>query len=121
MFQPWFFDKALMKFVSYTGWDQLPESADVLFSQSERNSIFFSRQWFENLQSTTLEEGQTLLLACVIDGDCVFAIFPIMKRENGYWHSFSNYNSSLFNLLLADDEHDNQWRLHSTYLLSCKA
>jgi len=100
-----------MEFVSYTSWNQLPESADVLFLQGAKESIFFSRPWFENLQATTLEEGQSLLFACVIENESVLAILPIMTRENGYWHSFSNYNSSLFNLLLADDNQGNQQKI----------
>ncbi len=97
-----------MEFVSYINWDLLPKNADALFSQGEKDSIFFSRFWFENLLKTTLEEGQYLLLACVIDGDNVLAVLPLMKRESEYWHSFSNFNSSLFNLLLSDDDQEYQ-------------
>ncbi len=97
-----------MEFVSYTHWNQLPESADALFSQYEKESIFFSRLWFDNLHKTTLEDGQSLLFVCVLEGDSVLAILPLMMRESGYWHSFSNYNSSLFNLLLADDNQGDQ-------------
>ncbi len=95
-----------MKFVSYTEWNQLPESADALFSEGEKDSIFFSRLWFDNLLKTTFEEDQSMLLACVVDEvtneNNVLAILPIMKRECEYWYSLSNYNSSLFNLLLVD-------------------
>ncbi len=92
-----------MKFVTYADWDQLPRNAKTLFSKGEKDSIFFSRQWFNNFLRTSLDDGHTLLLACVVDGDSVLSILPIMKPDNSeYWHSLSNYNSSLYRILLAD-------------------
>nr|VFJ74607.1 MAG: Acetyltransferase (GNAT) domain-containing protein [Candidatus Kentron sp. FW] len=93
-----------MEFVCYTDWDQLPESADALFAEGEKNSIFFSRPWFENLVATALEHDQSMLLACVVDGDSVLTILPLMKRTDGNWHSLGNYYTPLYTLLLAESD-----------------
>jgi len=90
-----------MEFVCYTDWTQLPESANFLFGEGEKDSIFFSRPWFENLASTALDEDQHMLLACVVEGENVLAILPVMKRTGTNWCALSHNYSSLYTLLLA--------------------
>jgi len=91
-----------MEFRCYSNWDQLPESANALFVKGEKKSIFFSRQWFKNLVSTSLHDDQLMMLACVVEGDKILAILPLMKSTGEYWQSLSNYYTSLYSLLLAD-------------------
>jgi hypothetical protein len=43
-----------MKFVCYSYWDQLPDSANALFEQAEKDSIFFSLPRLER------DKGQAL-------------------------------------------------------------
>jgi len=98
-----------MKFVCFSDWNQLPESADALFKQAEKASIFFSRPWFECLTASTLEVDHTMVLACVLDGDRVMAILPLMACAGvNTWYSLSILNgyTSLYSLLLADDDQE---------------
>ncbi|KAG1682835.1 hypothetical protein GQR58_010621 [Nymphon striatum] len=91
-----------MKFVCFDAFDQLPKSSDVLFAQAEKESMFFSRPWFENLVSTGLEDDQTLLLACVVEEEDVLAILPLLTRSNEECSSLHHLYTSLFTLLLAE-------------------
>lgn len=91
-----------MKFICFNAFNQLPKSSDVLFAQAEKDSMFFSRQWFENLVNTALEDDQKLLLACVIDGDNVLAILPLITRSNKEWSSLHHLYTSLYTLLIAE-------------------
>lgn len=93
-----------MEFVCYTDWDSLPESANVLFEQGEKESIFCSRQWFENLAATALEDDQSMLLACVVEEGKVMAILPLMHRTSEYLYSLSHNYTSRYTLLLADED-----------------
>lgn len=93
-----------MKFVCYTDWDQLPESADALFAQGEKGSIFFSRPWFENLAAKALYDEQSLVLVCVLAGDEVLAILPLMRRPGNTWFSLSHRYTTHYSLLLADTD-----------------
>lgn len=103
-----------MKFVCYFDWNQLPASADALFAQAEKDSIFFSRPWFKCLTATALEVDHTMVLACVVDGDRVMAILPLMECAGvKTWYSLTHGLTPLYSLLLADD---NQERV-----LSCLA
>ncbi len=97
-----------MKFNCYNNLDQLPKSSSTLFAEAEKGSLFFSRQWFENLVATTFEDNQGILLACVIDvderdGNKVLAILPLITRENKEWSSLCHSYSSLYSLLLAEN------------------
>jgi hypothetical protein len=92
-----------MEFVCYTDWAQLPASADRLFSRGEKESLFFSRRWFENLAANASDDDQHLLLACVLDEDLVLAILPLRTHHSGNWHSLSSYYTSLYTLLLAPE------------------
>ena len=94
-----------MEFVCYTDWEQLPNSADMLFACSEKNSLFFSRRWYENLAANALDDDQYLLLACVVDRDGVLAILPLLTHGSGDWHSLSSYYTSLYTL---SSSHTNQ-------------
>ncbi len=67
----------MLEFKCFTAWNQLPQNSDALFNQAEKNSLFFSRKWFENLVTTSLKDGQNLLLVCVVEGDYVLAILPL--------------------------------------------
>jgi len=93
-----------MKFECYTNWNQLPESANALFAQGEKDSIFFSRPWFENLTAVALDDDHTMALACVVAGNKVVAILPLMKCAGNTWYSLKHRYTSLYSLLLADDD-----------------
>jgi hypothetical protein len=96
-----------MKFVCYADWDQLPESANVLFEQGEKDSIFFSRPWFECLTATALDDDHTLVLACVVSGDKVLAMLPLMQSSgNKTWYSLRHGFTPLYSLLTADDDQE---------------
>lgn len=92
-----------MEFVSFADWDQLPESANALFVKAEKDSIFFSRAWFENVVNTALEDDQHMLLACVVEKESVRAILPLMKRNSEHWRSLGHLYTSLYTLLLAEN------------------
>ena len=98
-----------MQFVCYSDWNQLPESADALFMQEEKGSIFFSRQWLECLTASALNVDHTMVLACVVDGDRVMAILPLMACAGvNTWYSLSILHgyTPLYSLLLADDDQE---------------
>ena len=96
-----------MNFVCYSDWSHLPESADALFKQEENGSIFFSRPWFECLTANTLEVDHTLVLACVLVGDRVMAILPLMECAGiKTWYSLTHGLTPLYSLLLADDDQE---------------
>jgi len=92
-----------MKFECYTEWSQLPESANTLFAQSEKDSLFFSRFWFENLTAVALDDDQSMVLACVVDENKVLAILPLMKCAGKTCYSFKHRYTSLYGLLLTDN------------------
>ena len=89
-----------MEFVCYTDWNQLPESADALFDDGSRTSIFFSRPWFENLTTTVLQDDESLLLACVVEAETVLAILPLKTHNQKHLTGLTHLYSSLYSLLL---------------------
>jgi len=89
-----------MEFVCYHDWDQLPDSADDLFAQAEKDSIFFSRPWFDNLHRSNPDLCRKILLACVIEDGNVLAILPLEMRSKEHWYALTNLYSSLYTLLL---------------------
>ncbi len=105
-----------MEFKCFTECNQLPDSSDALFLQAEKDSLFFSRLWFENLITTALHNDQRLLLACVlqknetgaIENSKVLAILPLIHRDkgdngdNGEWSSLNHFFTSLYTVLLVD-------------------
>jgi len=108
-----------MKFICFNEWDQLPQSSGALFSQAEKDSLFFSRQWFENLVSTALEKNQSLLLVCVVEernterANDVLAILPLITCDNKEWTSLHHIYSSLYTLLVVENNRQE--------ILSCMA
>lgn len=93
-----------MKFNCYSNWDQLPKNSQTLFSAYEKDSLFFSREWFENLVETALEDDQSLLLVCVINGNDLLAILPLITRDNREWSSLCHLYSSLYTVLLTEND-----------------
>ena len=91
-----------MEFVCYTDWNSVPESANSLFDDGSRASIFFSRPWLENLTTTVLPDDQSLLLACVVEAESVLAILPLMTRNNKQLYGLTHLYSSLYSLLLSE-------------------
>ncbi len=90
-----------MKFVFYSQWKQLPESANTLFAEGEQYSLFFSRIWLENLTAHALVEHQSILMACVVEDESFLAILPMMKRPQGSLSSLSNNFTTLYSLLIS--------------------
>lgn len=96
-----------MKFVCYSDWNQLPESANALFVQGERGNVFFSRPWFECLTASALDVDHTMVLGCVVDGHRVMAILPLMECAGvKTLYSLSHGLTPHFSLLLADDDQE---------------
>jgi len=89
-----------MRFVCYGDWNQLPQSAEEFFAKVGRESLFFSRPWFENLTENGLDAGRSILLACVLDGDSVVALLPLEQHSDGHYHSLRHLYTSLSTLLL---------------------
>lgn len=95
-----------MDFVCYSDWVELPPSANTLFEQASRESIFFSRPWFENLSNTVLAKQQTVFLACVVEKDNVLAIIPLVKNADGQLAPLTHLYSSLYTALLLENIKD---------------
>jgi len=94
-----------MKFEWYTNWEQLPESANALFEQAEKDSLFFSRTWFENVAASLVEDDeQTMALACVLTGNKVIAILPLLMSGGNIGYALKHRYSPLYSLLLEDNE-----------------
>ncbi len=90
-----------MKFALYHQWEELPDGANALFVQAERESLFLSRIWFETLTLHTLTENQSVRLACVSDDDVV-AILPLVSCPRDGLSTLSNRFTSLFSVLISD-------------------
>jgi len=93
-----------MRFVCYTDPQGLPESANELFAQATKESIFLSRQWFENLATAGLDEDQALALACVLSGDKVLAILPLIKVAETTGYALKHRYTPFYSLLFADTD-----------------
>jgi len=97
-----------MKFECYSDWDQLPDSANALFEQAEKDSIFYSRPWFENLAGVLDDEA--MLLACVVESvvadNKVLAILPLIKTPGNNFHSLKHRYTTHYSLLLMASEHE---------------
>jgi len=92
-----------MKFVCYSTWEELPTSANLLFEQAEKTNVFFSRAWFENV-TASLNDDHALLLACVMEGEKVQALLPLMTSGNNKtWYSLRHGFTAHYSLLLAED------------------
>jgi hypothetical protein len=88
-----------MRFACYS-WDALPDSANALFAEAARDSVFFSRPWFENLVETSGEGYRSFLVACVVDGTRVLAALPLIRRGSAQWHAVGHLYSSLSSVLV---------------------
>ena len=96
-----------MEFVLYKDWEQLPERANALFEQAEKDSIYFSRSWFECLVSAGLEADHEALLACVVEDNCVLAILPAMESGgNQTWYSLRHGYTPVYSLLVSDKKRE---------------
>jgi hypothetical protein len=95
--------QAIMKFICYTDLHQLPANASVLFKQSEQGSVFFSRPWLDNLANTAVDDALTPVLACVVAGDRVLAILPLMKSEGYSWYSLKHRYTTHYSLLVVQE------------------
>lgn len=96
-----------MEFKCFSGWNQLPHNAENLFASAAKHSMFFSRAWFETLATSALNDDESLLLACVIEGDALLAILPLKQGINHDWYALGHLYSWLYTLLLdeqADDD-----------------
>ena len=96
-----------MEFIYFSEWHQLPSSANALFEVSEQKSLFLSRRWFENITEYALPEGQSLLLACVLEDGYVLAILPMLQCAQGSLSALSGRFTTLYSLLLADSYQQN--------------
>jgi len=92
-----------MKFVSYSDWGQLPDSANTLFEQAKKDSIFFSRPWLENL-TTILDADQVLMLACVVTENKLVAILPLIRSTGNCFSSLKHRYTTHYSLLLANED-----------------
>ena len=96
-----------MRFVCYSDWNQLPESANALFVRGAKESIFFSRAWFECLTTTALDNDQTMVLACVVSGNKVMAILPLLESAGSKaWYALRHGFTPRYGLLLAEDDQE---------------
>lgn len=92
-----------MEFVYFDDWMQLPASADALLDLGERQSVFLSRPWFENLLANGLEKDQSIGLACVIERDQLLAILPLLRFASGDWRALSHRYSALYSPLVSEN------------------
>lgn len=106
-----------MRFKCYKDWEQLPDSAASLFDPCGKASMFFTREWFETLSATALEEGQSLLLVAVVSGtggvdeaeagkSRLLALLPLLESTDEHWRSCSHRYTALYSLLLTEDRQD---------------
>ncbi len=100
-----------MRFVIYSQWKQLPESADTLISEAEQDSFFNSRIWLENLTAHALTEQESVLLACVLEDEHVLAILPLLKHAQNGLSALSNRYTTSYSLLISKcDQQDEALR-----------
>ncbi len=92
-----------MEFACYADWEQIPDSVNQLFALAEKESIFFSRPWFENLLENGLDDVEATTFACVIEGENVLALLPLSRRDGDNYYPLTHLYSSLFTLLLAEE------------------
>ncbi|MDH5544414.1 MAG: GNAT family N-acetyltransferase [Gammaproteobacteria bacterium] len=92
-----------MQFICYTNWLHVPDSASELFGIAEENSVFLSREWFQCLTASPLDDGQQLVLACVVRENQVMALLPLASNAGKNWYSLKHQYSPNFGLLLSDD------------------
>lgn len=92
-----------MEFVCYKNWDRLPQNTNEFIAQSGKESVFFSKPWFDNLIEHGLDEDQTIFLACVVDNKRLVALLPLEPQGGNHYHSLKHLYTSLSTLLLAEE------------------
>lgn len=92
-----------MEFKCFDEWGQLPQNSHDLFIQAEKESLFFSRQWLENIEKTALATDQKMILACVVEKERVLTILPLISRNNKQWTSLHHIYTSLFTVLIVEE------------------
>jgi len=93
-----------VKLVCFSDWAQLPGGVDALFEQAGKSSIFLSRPWFECMTANALDENHELVLACVVSGEVVLAMLPLMRAVGGNtWYSLRHGFTPLYSLLMVDE------------------
>lgn len=92
-----------MQFICFNDWQQLPANTTSLFEQAAKESIFFSRTWFETLASSG-ENKQTMVLACVIAEHRLLAMLPLIKGAGNTYHSLKHRYTPLYSVLLAEQD-----------------
>ncbi|MFO7603055.1 MAG: GNAT family N-acetyltransferase [Gammaproteobacteria bacterium] len=75
----------------------------MLFEQAEKDSIFLSRPWFESLTATALDDDHTMVLACVVTGNKVQAILPLLICSGNVGYALKHRYTPVYSLLLAHD------------------
>lgn len=93
-----------MEFVCYADWQQLPPSVERLFAEAEKESLFFSRPWFENLIEHGLEPDAVVQYAGVLEGDRLLALLPMALRDGRYAFPLKHLYTSLYSLLITDED-----------------
>lgn len=93
----------MIEFICFKDQGELPDSAYALFRKFEKNSVFFSQLWLENLQNTGLDEGQVLTFATVVDRGKVLALLPLVRHDGGHYYSPGNLYTSLFTLYMVEE------------------
>lgn len=93
-----------MKFICYSKWDDLPPSANRLFIEHEKKSLFLSRHWLENITDYSLPNELNLILLCAMDDENILAILPMMKCPQGSLSALSTRFTSYYSLLLTNTE-----------------
>jgi hypothetical protein len=93
-----------MQFVAYDHLEQIPASVDLLFQQAEKESVFLSRPWFENLIEAGLESSSSPLFATVVAGDRVLALLMLQNDAAGRISALKHRYGSLYSLLLAKND-----------------
>ncbi len=91
-----------MEFVCFDHWDQLPQGAEGFFALAGRESVFFSLPWLENVTEYGLDKDQSAFLACVVDGENLLAVLPLVRRGGNYYHSMKHLYTSLTTLLICE-------------------
>jgi len=93
-----------MKFHCYTDWNQLPESAEELFTAAARESVFASRQWLEAVSAEICAGGETILLAGVLAGKNLAGLLPLVRGGGNTLCSLRHRYTPHCSLLLAEND-----------------
>lgn len=90
-----------MEFACFSAWSDLPDSADALFHEGEKQSIFLSRPWLEDLVTPSLDSEQSLLLACAIENGQLLGLLALSTHAGDHPQPLRHLYTSLHSLLLA--------------------